>query len=200
MSPALIAFRQGQRAETSATEADAERERAETNAAEADAQRQRAETNAAEADAERQRAEDQRRGAELEALTSNAVALRSSDPDLAALLAVEAHRLAPSAATESALFGLFTAFPGIGPTVELEGGEPGSAPLWLPDSNTIVVTDTEQNSRAPHRSSTAVRDRGVASKRQTTFPSGILWLSASADGRYLAAVTSSGDRRGSSRR
>ena len=186
----VIAFRQGQRAETSATEADAERERAETNSAEADAQRQRAETNAAEADAERQRAEDQRRGAELEALTSNAVALRSSDPDLAALLAVEAHRLAPSTATESALFGLFTAFPGIGPTVELEGGEPGSAPLWLPDSNTIVVGDTEQAARLIDLNSGRVVARLEA---QTTFPSGILWLSASADGRYLAAVTSSGD-------
>ena len=61
---------------------------------------------------QRQTARREEREAALTALTSNAAALRTNRRDLAALLAVEAHRLAPSAATESALFGTFTASPG----------------------------------------------------------------------------------------
>ena len=46
--------------------------------------------------------------AEVRALASTSQALRSTQPDLAALLAVESHSMDPSAATESALFGTFT--------------------------------------------------------------------------------------------
>ena len=56
----------------------------------------------------------------LTALVSNAAALRANRRDLAALLAVEAHRMAPSAATESALFGTFTASPGAVRTVHTD--------------------------------------------------------------------------------
>jgi hypothetical protein len=62
---------------------------------------------------QRRVAQREERAAALTALTSNAAALRTNRRDLAALLAVEAYRMAPSAATESALFGTFTAAPGL---------------------------------------------------------------------------------------
>ena len=66
---------------------------------------------------QRQTARSEERESALTALTSNATALRANRRDVAALLAVEAYRLAPSAATESALFGTFTASPGAVRTV-----------------------------------------------------------------------------------
>ncbi len=69
---------------------------------------------------QRQTARSEEREAALTALTSNAAALRANRRDLAALLAVEAYRLAPSAATESALFGTFTASPGAVQTVRTD--------------------------------------------------------------------------------
>ena len=65
------------------------------------------------AQAQRATAEREETEAALTALTSNAAALRTNRRDLAALLAIEAHRLAPSPATESALLGTFTAAPGL---------------------------------------------------------------------------------------
>ena len=52
----------------------------------------------------------------LATLATTSEALRSSHPDLAALLAVEANLIAPNAATQSSLLGLFTASPSAGPT------------------------------------------------------------------------------------
>ena len=61
---------------------------------------------------QRQEANDQRREAAISALVGDSTALRSNRRDLAALLAVEAYRLRPDAAAESALFGTFTDAPG----------------------------------------------------------------------------------------
>ena len=66
-------------------------------------------------------AEERRREAAHQALVSSSVALRSSSRDLAALLAVEAHRIAPAQRHRDGLFGLLTAFPGIGATITARG-------------------------------------------------------------------------------
>ena len=87
------------------------------------------------------------RAALVDQLVAQSVALRSTRRDLAALLAVQAYRLRPSAATRGALFGVFTASPGfLGSTptgtttadrVPLAGG------AFLPDGHTLLAVGTD---------------------------------------------------------
>ena len=84
------------------------------------------------------RANREEREADHRALVSNSTALRGNKRELAALLAVEAHRLAPSAATESALFGTFTGTMGLIATVP-SGRGTGSI---MVDNETIAVSET----------------------------------------------------------
>ncbi len=66
------------------------------------------------------------RDALVDSLTAESVALRATQRDLAALLAVEAHRLRPDARTRSALLGVFTAMPGfLGYRTVGGAGDPG---------------------------------------------------------------------------
>ena len=92
---------------------------------------------------QRQTARREEREAALTALTNNAAALRTNRRDLAALLAVEAHRLAPSAATESALFGTFTASPGAVRSVQtdLVINQQGVGATFVGDTDTVAVID-----------------------------------------------------------
>ncbi len=61
---------------------------------------------------QRRHADSSRRGAQLTSLANRAVALRSSQRDVAALLAIEAERLQPGVESTSALFGTFDHEPG----------------------------------------------------------------------------------------
>ena len=92
---------------------------------------------------QRQTARGEEREAALTALTSNAAALRTNRRDLAALLAVEAHRLAPSAATESALFGTFTASPGVVRSVPTDFviNQQGTDATFVGGTDTVAVID-----------------------------------------------------------
>jgi hypothetical protein len=92
---------------------------------------------------QRQRALDESREAAITALTSDASSLRTSRRDLAALLALQAHRLRPDAESEAALFGTFTASPGVERIVHT--GFPlvvtiGNAE-YLPDGTTVAIGD-----------------------------------------------------------
>jgi DNA-binding SARP family transcriptional activator len=152
-------------------------------------QSRRAESNARDAVVERTRAEGGQRAAALRALVSDAVALRAHDRGLAALLAVEAYRLAPGPDTEAALFGSFTAAPGIGPTAPIEMGN-GSEPFLLPAGDTIALPDDHG----------AVRLIDVATGHQSTLVAGqpdkvqYTSLAPSSDGRYIAlAIDGTGD-------
>ena len=136
------------RAREAAAEALASRNNERDAAALAEASQQDAEQAAGEAAASQQDAEqaaaeaqDRKVEAEHQALVSSAVALRGTDRRLAALLAVEAHRIAPSPATEDALFGLFTSFPGIGRTVTLAEGPAAGLALMSPDGQTLASLD-----------------------------------------------------------
>ncbi|MEO8265487.1 MAG: BTAD domain-containing putative transcriptional regulator [Ilumatobacteraceae bacterium] len=103
-------------------------------------QRNRADTNRDRAEAARTEAVAQQQIAAQDALVNASVAIRGGRRDLAALLAIEAHRRSPSAATENALFGLFTQFPGVGRTVELADGPVAGAYFeLLPDGATIAA-------------------------------------------------------------
>ena len=92
---------------------------------------------------QRQTARGEEREAALTALTSNAAALRTNRRDLAALLAVEAHRLAPSATTESALFGTFTASPGVVRSVPTDFviNQQGTDATFVGGTDTVAVID-----------------------------------------------------------
>ena len=69
------------------------------------------------------------RDALVDSLTAESVALRATQRDLAALLAVEAHRLRPDARTRSALLGVFTATPGFLGYLTVGGADEPGPPL-----------------------------------------------------------------------
>ena len=130
-------------------------------------------------------AQREEREAALTALTSSAAALRSNRLDLAALLAVEAHRIAPSAATRSALFGTFTRSPGLMRIAhtDLETMGVNLDVSVLPDTDVIVVQDGFGGAD--------VIDTTTGVRRHLEGPveeSGYAWFSVSADGRYAASI------------
>jgi DNA-binding SARP family transcriptional activator len=83
------------------------------------------------------------REAEVRALATTSQALRSAQPDLAALLAVESHSMDPSAATESAVFSTFTAAPGLRRTTrtDIDLGQSRVSGSYLPDGDRIALVD-----------------------------------------------------------
>jgi DNA-binding SARP family transcriptional activator/WD40 repeat protein len=101
------------------------------------------------AEAVRQRGQSARTAeiAQVDRLVAESAALRATHRDLAALLAVEAHRRLPSATTAGALFGTVTAAPGF------LGYRPlGSVPLGsgavLPDGRTLLAVGPDAVVRA----------------------------------------------------
>jgi DNA-binding SARP family transcriptional activator/WD40 repeat protein len=168
-------------------QADDNASRAAAAAAEAARAEREAETNAEQAQAAAAEAERAQREAAHRALVSNSVALRANKRDVAALLAIEAHRLAPSADTESALFGTFTASPGLVRTVRSEVDHGGDAIML--DSETIVL---QEASGTVH----VVDVRTGAAKYSLTLvdeeEGDVVWLSATPDGRYLATAWRNG--------
>lgn len=152
-------------------------------------QQQRAETNARQAVAEREAADLARRAAALRGLVSDSVALRTNQRELAALLAVEAHRISPSAATESALFGTFTAAPGLERTVLTDGGRDDGALLL--DASTIVIAE---ESGLVHVADVATgAERYSLNVPRVQGEEGTTWVAATPDGRYLATAWQGAD-------
>ena len=130
-------------------------------------------------------AQSEERQAALTALTSSAAALRSNRVDLAALLAVEAHKMAPSAATRSALFGTFTTSPGlmrIVPT-DLETTGVNLDVSVIPDTDEIVVQDAFGGADVIDTTS------GVRTHLEGPVEEpGYAWFFVSDDGRYAASI------------
>ena len=91
---------------------------------------------------QRQATQQERRDGAVGALVSRSELLRAGQGDVAALLAVEAHRIAPSAITESALFGVFT-----GGTMPPRTRQTnvnvsfGGAAAFVPDSDIVAIDD-----------------------------------------------------------
>ena len=79
-----------------------------------------------------------RRAASIEALVGRAEAARSTQRDTAALLAVEAYRLADTPRTRSALFGTFTNDIGFLDTHRFDQ-DFGPAGIVFPDGESAVV-------------------------------------------------------------
>jgi DNA-binding SARP family transcriptional activator/outer membrane protein assembly factor BamB/energy-coupling factor transporter ATP-binding protein EcfA2 len=89
------------------------------------------------------------RAGRIEGLVGRAESIRPTQRDVAALLAIEAHRLSDNARTRSALFGTFTEAPGLVVTHHLDRPRPsgaGATPLSgivMPDGTTAFVLDAE---------------------------------------------------------
>jgi WD40 repeat protein len=131
---------------------------------------------------QQRRAAENERAASLGRLVSNSAALRDSQRDLAALLAVEAHRLAPSADTESALFGIMSSAPGLERTVR--PAEPyGGAGLLL-DDETMALAGEDGIIHLVDVATGTERDRLSMGDGEGFYVA----LSLSADGRYLASA------------
>lgn len=86
---------------------------------------------------------EQRQTAQIEAITSTSASLRDSDRDVAALLAVEAHRRWPDdPRTRAALMGAMTSSHGLLATTQLEGIEFMSGML-IPGTRRAVVASVD---------------------------------------------------------
>jgi WD40 repeat protein len=122
--------------------------------------------------------------AEIESLVNRSLALRSSDRDVAALLAVEAARRWPDdARTRSALFGTFTAAGGFLGNRYIEGANYLSGDL-VPNSTTAIVGIDGTRLVAIDI------DSGQRDERFPAPPDGTGYsvVKVSADGRYVAQL------------
>jgi DNA-binding SARP family transcriptional activator/WD40 repeat protein len=125
------------------------------------------------------------RQAAMSALVSNGTALRANHRDVAALLAVEAYRLAPSAATESTLFGTFTGAPGAAQSVRTELSLGGGV-VFLGTDRVAVADDV--GAVVVFDLTTGERIRLDPIAEEGDAPDSFAQLAASADGRYLVIV------------
>jgi WD40 repeat protein len=146
------------------------------------AQRRQADDNAAEAEVQAQRAEAAATDAQIEALVGRVESLRQTQRDTAALLAVEAYRLADTPRTRSALLATFTAHPMFYDAHRLPG-EVGGAGIVMPDGESAYLVDDTGRLRS------YVLETGSLGE---PFPAigditaGASILAASTDGRWLA--------------
>ncbi len=139
-----------------------------------------------QADAAAQAAATSTRAARVEALVGRAERLRVTHRDEAALLAIEAFRLADTPATRSALLATFTASQGYLDSRVLPG--PADQPhtgVVLPDGETSFVTDEVGRLRR-YDLTTGTFGDALSPMRDGLDPIGL--YSASDDGRSLAVI------------
>ena len=121
--------------------------------------------------------------AQVGRLIAESAALLGSRRDLAALLAVEAYRRRPGAATAAALLGVLTAAPGFLGYVALADGPARSGTL-LPDGRSLLAIGPDAVVR--------VVDLGTGAARRAFPPADLAAddaaVAASADGRTAAAI------------
>ncbi len=89
-------------------------------------------------------AQDAQRASELRSLAGQSLAVRSSQRDLAALLAIEAWKGAPDAVSKSALFGTFTYDPGFMGYLRFDGAA-GVQGIAIPGTSTMLVSTVPRN-------------------------------------------------------
>ena len=133
---------------------------------------------------QREATQQERRDAAAAALASRSEVLRSRQRDVAALLAVEAHRIAPSAITESALFGIFTGATMPPRTRQTDVNVSfGAATEYVPNSDILAIAD--------RRGVVHLVDAAAGEDTQLAViddRSGYTEMAVSADGRYLAGL------------
>ncbi len=116
-------------------------------------------------------------------MVSQSWSLAGDKRDLAALLAVEAYRLAPSPETEAALFATFTVAPGFRRTVHLSAQ--GDVGALLPGGDVIALVDG--------RASVHLVDLATGAEEAVLGPlregPGASFTAVSPDGRFLAVTS-----------
>jgi DNA-binding SARP family transcriptional activator/WD40 repeat protein len=146
-------------------------------------QRRRADDSAADAIAAAE-------GASIEALVGRAEAIRSTQRDTAALLAVEAFRMADTSRTRSALFGTFTNQIGSldSHRIAQDFGPPG---IVLPDGETALVALQDGRIRTYDLDTGTLGEPWeLPGRRADPYPV----LTSSADGRKVAQLPWTDDR------
>jgi DNA-binding SARP family transcriptional activator/WD40 repeat protein len=135
----------------------------------------------------------------LRGAVAQSEALRSTKPDLAALLAVAAHGIEEGPETFSALLGTFTERPSYLRTIRLDRSDPSFGSdsdinhvgVVLADDATFAVTDRHQGVRfVDLASGTEVGSLPAVAPGEAQQPQG--YLAVSPDGRHLAQATSRG--------
>jgi len=125
--------------------------------------------------------------ARVDRLVAESTALRATRRDLAALLAVEAHRLRPDATTAAALFGIFTGAPGFlenRTATSSAGPRPMTSGHVLPDGRTLLTTGTDAQVRAFDLDG----DGPAVDFPSPALPADGGEIAVSADGRTVAAI------------
>jgi WD40 repeat protein len=145
-------------------------------------QRRQADDNATEAKLQAARAEAAATEAQIEALVGRAESLRQTQRDTAALLAVEAYRLADTPRTRSALLATFTAQPSFYDAHHL-AGDLGGAGIVMPDGESAYVVDATGRVR-PYGLDTGSLGDPLPAIGDGNPGNSV--LAASADGRWLA--------------
>lgn len=134
------------------------------------------------------------RAARIDQLVAQSAALRDTQRDLAALLAIEAFRLDRGTATKGALFGVFTGTPGFVGYRRLHGGLPAAA-VPLPDGTTLLVSTVRGALR-----SIGMRDGQVIATLRRGDPEFVdSRVGVSRDGRTAALVAWEGPPAGGGR-
>ncbi|MBK5331669.1 MAG: protein kinase [Ilumatobacteraceae bacterium] len=139
---------------------------------------------------QRQNARTAEVSAEQTTLASRLLSLRSSQRDLAALLAVEAWRRSPKVTSKAALFGTFTFDPGFLGYLHFAGAN--TAAVAIPGMTKLVVTSSKRNGEPGFEPGQVVDvlsgDAGVQLEAimQGTVVS--QWIEVSTSGRVAAAM------------
>ena len=153
----------------------------------ADQSRAAADAAAEAAQASERDAQASERDAQIEALVGRAESLRRTQRDAAALLAVEAYRLADTARTRSSLFATFTDDERFLDAHRFDG-ERGSSGIVLPDGESAYLTDQDGRLRPYDLDSGALgAPLPAVGSAVDRFPV----LAASPDGRHVVQASRS---------
>lgn len=138
------------------------------------------------------------RAALVDQLIAQSFALRATRRDVSALLAVQAYRLTQSAATRGALFGVFTAAPGLsgfGYATSAADRVPLTSGTITPDGSTLLAVGVDGIARVLDLESGATRTRFPA----PDLPPVSALIDLSRDGSVLAEVSWEGPAAGGGR-
>ncbi len=139
---------------------------------------------------QRQHARTIATSAELTTLASRSLSLRSSQRDLAALLAVEAWRRSPDVASKSALFGTFTFDPGFLGYLHYAGSTMAVA-VAIPGTTTMLVTHSHSSGSFGYDQPDvvdALTGKTVVQLESTSDQIVGQWMTVSSNGQFAAGM------------